>query len=360
MTDGAENASPGLPDADAEAREAEAARVLRDWPGRTLVVSHLRPDGDAVGSAFGLAICMRAAGMDAACVGVGPVSEIYDFLLDGAPPRFDAPPPPLPGDRLVVVDAGEPSRLPEAVRTLADGRLPTVCIDHHERSGGFPGAFSLVEPDAGSASEIAFRVAEKAGFPVPRAAADAFWTGVLTDTGRFGYDSTSEKTMLAAARLVALGARVQLVSERVYGRVPLRRLRLQKRFLDNLGTSADGRVAVGFLSPEDYAAEGCDSSDSENFVDIARSVSGCLYAAFVRRVSPEKPVNVSLRAAPPRDVAAICAEWGGGGHRAAAGATLSMPLPEAVGKVRARLELAAAGRDGAQVPVSSSDAPGVS
>ena len=327
-----------------EETEETMAAALRDGrPGRTLVAAHLRPDGDAVGAAFGLALCLRAAGHDAVCVGLSPISDIYDYLLEDAPPRFDDPPPPAPGDRLVVVDAGDVSRLPDSVKPLASGRMPVFCIDHHERSGGFPGARAVVEPEAGSASEIVFRIAEKAGFPVPRAAADAFWTGIVTDTGRFGYDSTSESTLLAAARLVALGARVQTVSERVYGRVALRRLRLQRRFLANLEVSAGGAVAIGWLAPEDYAAEGCDSTDSENFVDIARSVRGCRYAAFVRRVSPDRPVNVSLRAAPPHDVAAICAEWGGGGHRAAAGATLDLPLPEAVATVRARLERAAAG-----------------
>ena len=340
MNDRPRPASAPPSPAPAETDERGMAAALLAGGGRTLVATHLRPDGDAVGAAFGLALCLRAAGRDAACVGIAPVSDVYDYLLEEAPPSFEEPPALRPGDRLAVVDAGDASRLPDAVKPLASGALPVLCIDHHERSGGFPGALSLVEPEAGSASEIVFRVAEAAGLPVPRAAADAFWTGIVTDTGRFGYASTSEKTLLAAARLVALGARVQTISERVYGRVPLRRLRLQRRFLDRLSVSAGGAVALGWLSPEDYAAEGCDSTDSENFVDLARSVRGCRYAAFVRQVSPDRKVNVSLRGAPPHDVAAICAEWGGGGHRAAAGATLPPPLGAAVETVRARLEAA--------------------
>ena len=343
MTDRHPPAAEAPCPAPAETGERGMAAAVRDWPGRTLVAAHLRPDGDAVGAAFGLAHCLRAAGREAVCVGIAPVSDIYDYLLEEAPPTFDGPPAPLPGDRLVVVDAGDVSRLPDSVKPLAGGALPVLCIDHHERSGGFPGALSLVEPEAGSASEIVFRVVEEAGLPVPRAAADAFWTGVVTDTGRFGYASTSERTLLAAARLVALGARVQTVSERVYGRVPLRRLRLQKRFLDHLSVTAGGAVALGWLAPEDYAAEGCDSTDSENFVDLARAVRGCRYAAFVRQVSPHRKVNVSLRGAPPLDVASICAEWGGGGHRAAAGATLPPPLGAAVETVRSRLEAACGG-----------------
>lgn len=327
-----------------EDRERAMAEALRDWKGRSLVAAHLRPDGDAVGAAMGLAHCLRAAGQDAVCVALTPVSEVYGFLLADAPPCLDAPPERLlAGDRLIVVDAGDETRLPKAVQPLCDGRIPILCIDHHERTGGFAGAFSLVESDAGSASEIVFRVCEKAGFPIPRAAAEAFWTGIITDTGRFGYDSTSAATLAAASRLVGYGVRVQKISESVYGTVPLRRLRLERRFLQNLQVAAGGTVAVGSLAPDDYAREGCDDTDSENFVDIARSVRGCRYAAFVRRVTPERKVNVSLRAAPPHDVAAICAEWGGGGHKAAAGATLEMDLEAAIALVRDRLVKAASG-----------------
>ena len=320
--------------------ERAMARALLAVRGRCAIVSHVRPDGDAVGASLGLCRALRAAGRRAVCVALGPISDVYDFLLDPAAGEivpaeaFE----PAPGDVLVALDCGDPSRLRDCAKPLAE-RLPVLCIDHHKTGAGFPGAAMLVEPDAGSASEIVFRVARLAKIPVDRSAAEAFWTGVVTDTGRFSYDATSPATLRAGAALVALGVRTQMVAERVYGRLPLRRLRLQRRFLEHLGTEAGERVAVGWLSPEDYAAEGCDSTDSENFVDIARSVRGCELAAFVRRVGPRDKVNVSLRGLAPHDVAAICAEWGGGGHAAAAGATFdaSTDLADAVAAVTARL-----------------------
>ena len=320
------------------------ARALLAVRGRCVIVSHVRPDGDAIGSSLGLCRALRAAGRRAVCVALGPVSDVYDFLLDpGAGEIVEAEAfEPAPGDALVVLDCGVPSRLRPCAQPLV-GRLPVLCIDHHEPGPGFPGAAMLVEPRAGSASEIVFRVARLAGLPVGRAAAEAFWTGVLTDTGRFCYDSTSSATLRAAEALAALGVRKQFVAERVYGNVPLRRLRLQSRFLATLEASAGGRVVVGRLSDADYAAEGCDSADSENFVDLARSVRGAELAAFVRRTRPDGPVNVSLRGVPPHDVAAICGEWGGGGHVAAAGATFdaSTDLADVVATVTARLVRAA-------------------
>ena len=321
------------------------ARALLAVRGRCAIVSHVRPDGDAVGASLGLCRALRAAGREAVCVALGPVSDVYDFLLDPAAGEiveagdFE----PAPGDVLVVVDCGDPSRLRDCAKPLVS-RMPVLCIDHHEPGAGFPGAGMLVEPRAGSASEVVFRVARLAGLPVDRSAAEAFWTGIVTDTGRFSYDATSPATLRAGAALAALGVRTQTIAESVYGRVPLRRLRLQSRFLATLGASAGGRVVVGWLSDADYAAEGCDSTDSENFVDLARSVRGAELAAFVRRTRPDGPVNVSLRGLAPHDVAAICGEWGGGGHRAAAGATFDPPcdLAATVATVTARLVRAAA------------------
>ena len=320
--------------------EREMAEALLRVEGRCAIVAHLRPDGDAVGASLGLCRALRAAGRRAVCLSLGPIADTYDVLdARGLVEPAEAF-VPAPGDALVALDCGDPSRLREEVRPLA-ARLPVLCIDHHKSSAGFPGGLLLLEPEAGSASEIVFRVVRLAGLPVDREAAEAFWVGIVTDTGRFSYSATSPETLRAGAELVALGVRTERIAEHVYGRVPLRRLRLQRRFLERLEVSAGGAVAVGVLTPEDYAAEGCDSTDSENFVDLARSVRGCELAAFVRRVRPDGKVNVSLRCHPPHDAAALCAEWGGGGHAAAAGATLDGPLEDAVRLVTARLDAAA-------------------
>ena len=319
------------------ANEKEMAAALLAGTGRFAVCAHLRPDGDAVGSAVGLCRALRAAGREAFTLALRPVSEIYSYLdaeeCAGPEPEDFSP---APGDTLVVLDCGSESRIPEALRALP-AKMRTLCIDHHESNNGIPGATCLVEPDAASASEIVLRVVRLAGLPVDRAAAEAFWTGVVTDSGRFSYGSTSRETLLAGADLVSAGVRTEAIAESVYGRVPMRRIKLQRRFLEHLAEDAGGKVVSGWLDAGDYAAEGCDTTDSENFVDIPRAAYGCEIAAFVRRSSPGGKVNVSLRARPPFDAAAICAEWGGGGHGAAAGATLDTDLETALLAVRRRL-----------------------
>lgn len=320
--------------------EADMARRLLATEGRCVIVSHLRPDGDAVGSSLALWHALRDAGRAVICLGVGPVAATYDYLegLDEIVPAegFE----PAPGDVLVVLDCGEVSRLRESVRPLLE-KMPVLCIDHHGSSHGFGGPICL-EPDAGSVSEVLYRILAAAKLPISRACAEALWTGIITDTGRFSYDATSPDTMRAGAELLRAGVRSDYIAECVYTRNELRRLRLQRRLLDSIDVRAGGRVVLVSLSAADYAAEGCTGEDSENFVDIARSVRGCEIAAFVRQTKPGAACNLSLRTKPPFDAAALCATWDGGGHVRASGATLAMPLADAIAAVAARLEAAVA------------------
>ena len=332
------DASADVPAPGCSAEEREMARAILAAPGRVVVASHVRPDGDAVGAASAICRALRAAGRESVCLGLYPISDIYAALgaesLSVEPDAFER----RPDDTLLVVDCGTPSRLRDCVRPIAS-LMPVLCIDHHEKlDAGFPGAVrTLVEPDAGSASEITLRVLLAAGLPVDVQAAEALWVGVATDTGRFVYDSVSPATMQAAAWLVGRGVRTSRLADDIYGNVPLNRLRLENRFISSLETLAGGRAAMGVLSPEDYAAEGCDSADSETFVDIARSVRGVEVAAFVRKVTPDGRSFASLRSRGGTDVAAICAEWGGGGHKAAAGATFDLSLRDTISIVRKRL-----------------------
>lgn len=320
--------------------EEEMVRRLLATEGRAVIVSHMRPDGDAVGSALALWHALRDAGREAVCLGVGPVAATYDFLEgigDIVPAEgFET----KPGDVLVVLDCGDVSRLRECVRPFLT-KMPVLCIDHHGSSRGFGGPICL-EPDAGSVSEVLFRILQKAKLPVSRACAEALWTGIITDTGRFSYDATSPDTMRAGAELLKAGVRSDFIAECVYTRNELRRLRLQKRLLGSIDVRAGGRVVLVSLTADDYAEEGCTGEDSENFVDIARSVRGCEIAAFVRQTKPGAACNLSLRTKPPFDAAALCATWGGGGHVRASGATLEMPLADAIAAVAKRLEAAAA------------------
>ncbi len=305
---------------------SEMARAILDCPGRLVIAAHLRPDGDAAGAALALCLSLQAAGRRAVCVGIEPLGDEFGFLegLNEIIPAKDYV--PAEGDVMVVVDCGDVSRIPEALRGHASTILG-FCIDHHKSNSGFA-PLELIDPSSSSSAELVQSVIEAGDLPMTRGVAEALWLGMVTDTGRFSYPSTSPETLRRAAVLLEKGARFSMINDVIFCRVNLRQLHLQQRLLESIELSDDGRVAVVSLGPADYEAEQCTSMDSDSFVDIPRSVKGVEIAVFIRQVFLGKPINISLRASEPYDASEICAAWGGGGHARAAGATIQGELAE--------------------------------
>lgn len=323
--------------------EAAMAAALRRISGRIVLCGHEHPDGDAIGATFGLCHALRASGRDAVCWGVAPIPRMYSYLEEDALPGMNVPLEafePMPDDTIIVLDCGVEDRVYPPIRPWLS-RCPVLCMDHHKSSTGLQGPF-LLEPEAGSVSEVVYRVAKAAGLTITRAAAEAFWTGIITDTGRFMYAGASGDTLRAAAELRELGVRNDVIGERVFGKRPLKSLLLERRMFASLRVSEDGRVAMGGLRAEDYAAEQCTAEHSENFVDIVRTIDGCEIVAFVRQIKPGGPAHVSLRTTDAIDASAICVEWGGGGHARAAGATLNLSYEAAFEAVYERMRQAVA------------------
>lgn len=319
----------------------EMAQALLNAGGRVVMAAHVRPDGDAAGSALGLCLALKAAGREAVCVGLEPLGREFDFLegIEHVIPASEYE--PQPGDAMAILDCGDFSRIPEALQAHAR-EIARFCIDHHKSNSGFA-QMRLIDPDASSTSELVYRVIKAGGMPITRAVAEALWVGVVTDTGRFAYSNTNPETMTMAAELLAAGVRSAMINDKVYCQVDLRRLRLLRRLLGAFEVLAGGKVCVASLSAEDYAAEGGCSVDSDNFVDVVRCVEGTELAAFIRQVDPDDAVHISLRTRGDYDAADICAEWGGGGHARAAGASIKGDFKEIAAMVRDRLVALASG-----------------
>lgn len=304
---------------------------------RVVAVSHEHPDGDAMGSAIALASFLRNAGRDAIAVGIEPVPVSLEFL--SIPARDVLIPTavfrPHPGDLVCFVDCNGIHRIPASLRPLVAGASAFACIDHH-LSDSYPSPVVYAIPDASSTAELVWNLSQAAGWTLTPAIADALWTGIVTDTGRFSYSCTRSSTLRCAAALLEAGARASFVADECFHLVSLRRLRLQRRLLGSLELHADGRVAIASLSPDDYAAEKATIADSENFVNIPRFVRGVEAALFFNASEPGL-VNLSMRTVAPLDAAAFCSFFGGGGHACAAGATVHGALPDVRERVLARL-----------------------
>jgi len=266
------------------ATPGELAIMLSQHAGRLVCATHIRPDGDGAGSALALAAALENAGKNVVCAGLGGLPGEYGFLEGLAENIAASDFAPLPGDAFVLTDCDTPDRLPEPLREHA-ARGVKFCIDHHKGYSGFA-EYALVDERAAAAAELVMSVIEAGGWALTRGIAEALWTGIVTDTGRFSYASSKPETFRRAARLLEAGARFDMINERVFNTMEPRRFRLRNRLLASSELSADGRTIIASLGPGDFAAEGCEASDSDNFIDAIRSVRGVDIAVLLRQVLP--------------------------------------------------------------------------
>ena len=304
---------------------------------RVVVVAHEHPDGDALGSALALAAFLRGAGRDAVAVGIEPLPDSIAFLAKDAPELVPADGfASRDGDVVCLVDCNAAKRVPPPLRPLVAAAPALVCIDHHIADEYSTEAVYAI-PDASSTAELVWNIAQAAGWPLTQRIAEALWTGIVTDTGRFSYPSTRPSTLRCAADLLERGGvRTSPIADECFHLVSTRRLRLEERLIRSLELHAGGRVAIASLGPEDYAAESATPADTENFVNVPRFLRGVEVAVFLYSHRPGQ-TNISMRTVSGLSAAEFCAGFGGGGHERAAGAAVTRPIEKVRAKVLAKL-----------------------
>ncbi len=309
--------------------ELQSARKL-------LCTTHENPDGDALGSLLAFHLMMGVLGKDCVMFMAAenfPLPHEYRHLpLDDV---SNAPPPDMAERTAVFLDCGNIDRMP--VDFLQRDGLHIVNIDHHHDNTRF-GTVNLVAPEASCTAEIVFRLAKELGAEITPPIADALYTGLVTDTGKFMYENTSPEAHRMAAELIEAGVSPHQVHRRLYEDLPFRRLQLLQRALASVERHDDGRITIAHLVKDDYEATGAQEQDSEGVVDHMRAVEGTAVAVLVRELlaaEREGLRKVSLRATDGRvDVSRIAREFGGGGHPQAAGFTTALPYPELVEQLR--------------------------
>jgi len=311
------------------------------------VLAHVRPEGDAIGATLGMALALRAAGKIVGAYNADPLPPELSVLPGAGEVRREVP----IRDRYacyLVLDTSDFER----TGGLLTGRPPTarlLNVDHHPGNTRF-GDLNWVEPTASSAGEMVYRILRQGGFPVPEGTAANLYAAILTDTGSFQHSNTTPGALRAAAELVEQGAGVEALAVALYGNRDPRQWRLLSEALASLEISADGRLAWLEVTCAAQARAGLGLEATEDFVGYARAVRGVAIALAFKEVSVAE-VKVSLRSRGSVDVARLAGQFGGGGHRNAAGCTLREPLAAA----RARVLAAAAASLGPAAPA----APGV-
>lgn len=294
----------------------EIAAALRDHRS-FVVVSHMRPDGDAIGCQIALALALRQMGKDVEVWNEDGLPDRFAFL-PGAELVQRPPAQPRSFDVAVALDTAVFERVGTPLQSIAATPL-WINIDHHVTNTRY-GDLRFIDAHAPATGEILFEFLRRTGLPVTHGAADSLFVAISTDTGSFQYPSTTARTFEIGAELVKMGVNVGDLSRRVYGSQPLRRLKLLRALLDTLQVECEGRLASVALSCATAAAVGALPDDTENQIDHVRGIEGVVAAAFFEEL-PEGKVRISLRSKDPRvDVSKLAARFGGGGHTLAAGA----------------------------------------
>jgi phosphoesterase RecJ-like protein len=308
----------------------EIGRVLREHQ-EFVVLSHVRPDGDALGSQLALGLSLRQLGKNVRIWNEDGMLEKYSFL-----PRAELlTKPPATAEHVAVVvalDTAIQNRLGNTLAAIASAKL-WINIDHHVSNPGY-GDLILIDPEAPATGQILFQLIKSQGLPMDHDIAENLYAAISTDTGSFQYPKTSARTFEIAAELVRAGdLDIGKISQQLYENYPRRRLELLRELLRTMRFSECGRVATFSLSLKTAAELGVIPEDNEGLIDHLRAVHGAIVAVFFEELSDGK-VRVSMRSKDEKiDVCAICQKFGGGGHALAAGARVRGTLAEVEQKV---------------------------
>ncbi len=299
---------------------------------RFLVTTHVRPDGDALGSLLTLATGLEAVGKSARRVIPSRLPPRYDFIDPER--RIEVFAPPGDGyrdcDAILVVDTGTWNQLADLAAFVRDSRSETFVIDHHATQDDLGGG-RVVDTSAEAAGRLAWEAVSALGVALSPAMANDLFIALAMDTGWFRHSSVSAHTFELAARLVNAGAQPTHIYDELYERNTLARLRLTGVALGRLTCVTAGRVAYTEVHWSDYEATGAIPLDTEDLINFPRSIGG-VEVALLFIEQRDGAIKVSFRGR-SANVAAIAEQFGGGGHRLAAGATLPGPLDVARGKV---------------------------
>lgn len=300
--------------------EQMIAALLRNAKGRILVISHISPDGDTLGSALALYLALLDMGKGADIYCQDPVPALYVFLPGAADIKDGALTQAY--ELAISVDCASIDRLGDAQEAFEQAET-TICIDHHKSNPKF-GQYNLVASETAATAEVLTAFFLHNDIPITAEMANCLYTGLLTDSGQFSFESTSPATLRAGAALVERGARLAQINNRVFRTRSLGRTRLIGRGLSKLRMDAEGKIALIFLTQQDQKDCGAQDADSENLVNYALEIEG-VQAGVLIRETPGGAYKCSLRSSGAFDAAGVAVKFGGGGHAKASGFTLPGP-----------------------------------
>jgi phosphoesterase RecJ-like protein len=291
---------------------------------RFVISSHSRPDGDSLGSQLAMAFALRALGKDVTVVNSDPASPGFMAFPGVADIRIAPAVDPAWGD----FDAAIVMECSDYARTGVTGldRFFTINIDHHPGNTGY-GQINWFDSSAAACAEMVFDVVQALGVPLSIEVATHVYIAILTDTGSFHFSNLSPRTFDICRQLIEAGVDPVRVARQVYDNATVGRLKLCGTILSGMRVDPSGRIAVLYLDQQMAGLAGGTYDDTEGVINQPLTVKDIQAVIFFKQ-SQRDHYRVSLRSKGEVDIGAVAKEYGGGGHKNAAGCSVSGPIDE--------------------------------
>jgi phosphoesterase RecJ-like protein len=300
------------------------------------ILSHMRPDGDAIGSQLALTLSLRQLGKQVVAWNENGLPDSFRFLRYSE--LVTMPPPPAEArifDLAIALDTATKQRLGTTLNAIRSARY-WINIDHHASNPGY-GDLNYIDSSAPATGQIIYDFLQSQALPLTQEAADALYVAISADTGSFRYPNARARTFEIAAHLISAGVNAGELARHLYDSHPKRRILLLGELLRNARFDAEDRVASLALTRETKNRYQVKPEDIDGLIDSIRAVDTVAVAIFFEELEDCR-IRVSMRSKDDRiDVSRLCAEFGGGGHALAAGARARGSLGEVSARVLERV-----------------------
>jgi phosphoesterase RecJ-like protein len=297
------------------------------------ITSHMRPDGDGLGSGLALYWMLTSLGKDVEVVLRDRIPPAYT-ILPGSEDVFVQPDLTREYDAVFLMECSDVERpgLPSLKNQFV------VNIDHHSTTEDF-GQINWIDPTAGAVGEMIYNLAKALGIEFTKEIAECIYTAILTDTGSFHFSNTTERTLKIASELVRLGVEPARISQALFYSYPFSRIKLLGLVLSTIERDESGKIAWVTVNQETMYEADASEEDSDGIVNHALSIDEVEAVAFFKELSTGV-YRISLRSKGKNNVAKVAELFGGGGHRNAAGCRISGNLEEIKQRVIESLQAA--------------------
>ena len=290
---------------------------------KILILTHRSPDGDTIGSGYALAMALRKLGKNVKVDCTDPFPEKYSYFTDKLEKlEFDE-------EFVVSVDIADTKLLGEKLSDYAD--KIDLCIDHHGSNTKYAKEY-YVEASAAAAAQVIAKLIRLMNVEFDKDIANAIYTGITTDTGCFRYTNVTAETHRIAADMIDCGAESGMINRLMFETKSRSRLEIERRVMDSIQFYLDGRCAIAYATIDMMKESGAVDNDMEGVSSLPRQIEGVMAGITLREKNNGK-FKVSVRTTDELDASAICANFGGGGHKAAAGCMLTGTLNEAIEQI---------------------------